>query len=129
TVARLVSSLKVLTGGKAARGASSGPSSVEVSFQQAATPEAQRLRAIPFLGGLDGATLDAAVASGAIAMVERGRDVLLDAESAAFLIMEGQVALGRFDKAKLDEERAAQAAAADSKDKKAAKKEAKRRME
>ncbi len=118
TVFKIVQGLKALTGGKAKPAAPAAP-----------PPRgAVRPRELPFLDGVPDLTLDQAQAAGAMAVVELGRDILVDATAAAFLVVEGQLSLAEFRPDELAAERKAQAAV-DPKDKKAVKKEAKRRME
>jgi Fe-S-cluster-containing hydrogenase component 2 len=119
TVFKIVQGLKALTGGKAKAAAAPTPATASADVQ---------LRTLPFLEGIPDQTLDQARAAGAMQVVQHGRDLLCDVEVAAFLVVEGQLSLSQFKPEVLEAERKAQAAV-DPKDKKAAKKEAKRRME
>ncbi len=82
----------------------------------------------PILAGLNPQFVDDAVKTGDIKLVDCGRDHLIEIQGRALLVLDGQVALGRFSPQVLASERAAQAAYVKG-DKNAEKREYNRRQE
>jgi Fe-S-cluster-containing hydrogenase component 2 len=88
----------------------------------------RELRTLPFFDGMPNGALESALAAGDLALVNAGRDDLIDVNGRSLLVKTGQVALARFDAAKLEAERNAQAARKPG-NKKDEKREQKRRQE
>ena len=82
----------------------------------------------PLLNGLNPQFITDAIKSGDLKLLTPGRDMLLEMDGRAVLLMEGQVALARFRADVLERERRAQRAHKPG-DKKAEKREVKRRQE
>lgn len=82
----------------------------------------------PLLNGLNPQFVTDAIKSGDLKLVSLGRDMLLDTDGKALLVLEGQLALARFRPEILERERRAQKAYKTG-DKKAEKREHKRRQE
>lgn len=94
-----------------------------------AAQEAQEaVREAPMLNGLNPQFISDAIKAGDITLLTLGRDMLIDMTGKALLIVEGQVALARFKADVLDREKRAQSAYKAG-DKKAEKREMKRRQE
>jgi Fe-S-cluster-containing hydrogenase component 2 len=91
----------------------------------------RELRTLAILDGVPNQAIGEALAGGELALIKVGRDDLLDTDGRALLVKVGQVALARFERHKLDAERKAQGARKppELRDKKAEKKEQKRRTE
>ncbi|MCS6912761.1 MAG: 4Fe-4S dicluster domain-containing protein [Myxococcales bacterium] len=83
---------------------------------------------IPFLDGINPQFLRDAVSAGDIRIVSLGRDQLLETQRNVLLVVEGQLAIARFDPSVLERERRAQRAFKPG-DKKAEKREQNRRQE
>lgn len=91
--------------------------------------EAQEaVRKAPLLNGLNPQFITDAIRSGDLKLISCGRDMLIETDGRAVLLIEGQVALARFKPEVLDRERRAQRAYKAG-DKKAEKKEYNRRQE
>jgi Fe-S-cluster-containing hydrogenase component 2 len=88
----------------------------------------EAVRKAPLLNGLNPQFVTDAIKSGDLKLVAMGRDMLLETDGRAVLLVEGQVALARFKPEVLDKERRAQRAYKPG-DKKAEKREYNRRQE
>ena len=86
------------------------------------------VKSAPLLNGLNPQFINDAIKSGDLKLVSLGRDMLVDIEGRAVLLLEGQLAMARFKGDILDRERRAQAQYKAG-DKKAEKREHKRRQE
>lgn len=88
----------------------------------------EAVREAPLLNGLNPQFITDAIKAGDLKLIRSGRDQLLDTNGRALLVIEGQMAMARFNEEVLDRERRAQAAHKAG-DKKAEKRELKRRQE
>jgi Fe-S-cluster-containing hydrogenase component 2 len=88
----------------------------------------EAVRSAPLLNGLNPQFVTDAIKAGDVTLLSHGRDLLLDMRGRAVLVLEGQLAMARFKPDVLERERRAQAAHKVG-DKKADKREMKRRQE
>jgi Fe-S-cluster-containing hydrogenase component 2 len=88
----------------------------------------EAVRAAPLLNGLNPQFVTDAIKAGDVTLLNLGRDMLIDMNGKAVLVVEGQIAMARFKPDVLDHERRAQAAYKPG-DKKGEKREMKRRQE
>jgi Fe-S-cluster-containing hydrogenase component 2 len=88
----------------------------------------EAVKEAPLLNGLNPQFVTDAIKSGDLKLISLGRDMLVDVEGKALLVLEGQLSLARFRPEVLERERRAQKAYKAG-DKKAEKKEHKRRQE
>lgn len=130
-VTKIPGALKSLAGLDTAKKASPAPKAPKASEPRLAEEAWRELRTLPIFDGLPNQAIGEALAQGDLALIRASRDDLLDTDGRALLVKSGQVALARFETRKLDEERKAQAARKPpgERDKKAEKKEQKRRVE
>lgn len=88
----------------------------------------EAVKEAPLLNGLNPQFVTDAIKNGDLKLISLGRDMLVDVEGKALLVLEGQLSLARFRPEVLDRERRAQKAYKTG-DKKAEKREHKRRQE
>ena len=88
----------------------------------------EAVKEAPLLNGLNPQFVTDAIKNGDLKLISLGRDMLVDVEGKALLVLEGQLSLARFRPDVLDRERRAQKAYKTG-DKKAEKREHKRRQE
>jgi hydrogenase-4 component A len=106
-----------------------GPAATAAPVGKDPTDEAwEAVREAPLLNGLNPQFITDAIKAGDLKLVRSGRDLLLETQGRALLMVEGQASMARFNAEVLDRERRAQAAYKAG-DKKAEKREMKRRQE